>query len=69
MVGLILGLHLILTEKCNRKSCAIGLDSQAAIKALLTELTNPGHHLVAEVLRIARHLRTRRGNENYSLAI
>ena len=69
MVGLILGLHLIATEKRNRKSCAIGLDNQSAIRALQTELTNPGHHLAAEALRIAKHLRSRNGNEKYSLKI
>jgi ribonuclease HI len=69
MVDLILGIHLIATEKRNRKSCAIGLDSQAAIRALQTELTNPGHHLAAEALRIATHLRNRNSNANYSLTI
>jgi hypothetical protein len=69
MVGLILGLHLIAKEKQNRKSCAIGSDSQVVIKALQTELTNLGHHLAAEVLWIATHLRTRNGNANYSLTI
>jgi len=69
MVGLLLGIHLIHTEKRNRKSCAIGLDSQAAIKALHTELTNPGHHLAAEALKIATHLRKRNGNAKYSLTI
>jgi hypothetical protein len=34
LIGLILSIHLIATEKRNRKSCAIGLDSQAAIQAL-----------------------------------
>ena len=69
LVGLILGVHLINTEKRNRKSCAIGIDSQGAIKTLLTELTNPGHHLAAEALRIATHLQNRAGNTNYSLTI
>jgi ribonuclease HI len=68
-VGLILGLHLIATEKRNRKSCAIGLDSQAAIRALQTELTSPGHHLTAEALRIAKHLRSRNGNAKFNLTI
>jgi ribonuclease HI len=69
LVGLILGVHLISTEKCNQKRCAIGLDSQGAIKALRTKLTNPGHHLAAEALRIAYYLRNRKGNENYSLTV
>ncbi|KAI0268046.1 hypothetical protein BGY98DRAFT_891953, partial [Russula aff. rugulosa BPL654] len=66
---IILGAHLIATEKRNRKRCVIGLDSQGAIKALRTELTNPGQHLAAEALRIANHLRNRAGNANYSLTV
>lgn len=69
MVGILLGVHLIATEKRNRRSCAIGLDSQGAIQALRTELTNPGHHIAAEALRIATHLRERTGNAKYSLTI
>jgi hypothetical protein len=36
---------------------------------LKLKLTDPGHHLAAEVLRIAKHLRNRNGNANYSLTI
>jgi ribonuclease HI len=69
LVGLLLGTHLINTERHNRVSCAIGLDNQAAIQALQSDLTNPGHHLAAEALRIATHLRDRKGNAKYSLTI
>ena len=62
LVGMVLGLHLINTEKRNQRNCALGLDGQAAIKALRSELTNPGHHLAAEALRIATHLRQRNSN-------
>ena len=69
LVGLILGIHLITTEKRNRKSCAIGINSQGAIKTLRTELTNQGHHFAAEALRLATHLQNRGGNTNYNLTI
>lgn len=69
LVSILLGLHLIATEKQNCKRCAIGLDSQAVIKALQSELTNPGHHLAAEALRTAKHLQNRNRNANYTLTI
>ena len=69
MVGVLLGIHLINTEKRNRTSCAIGLDSQGVIKALCMELTNPGQHIAVEALRIARHLHDRVGNARYNLTI
>jgi ribonuclease HI len=47
----------------------IGLDSQVAIQALDSELTNPGHHLAAEALQIASHLQNRLGTTKYSLII
>ena len=69
LVGLVLSLHLINTEKRSRKSCAIGLDNTVVLQSLQSELTNPGHHIAAEVLRIAKHLQRRNGNVNYSLKI
>ena len=67
-VGLIMGLHLLATEKKGGKKCAIGLDNQAVINSLQTELTNPGHHLAAEALRLATNLNNKRGKK-YSLTI
>ena len=69
LVGLILGLHLIATEKRSRVKCVIGLDNQAIIKALHTDLTNPGHHLTAEALKIAERLGKRSGGRRYKLTI
>ena len=68
-VGLILGLHLIAMEKRSRVKCAIGLDNQAIIKALHTDLTNQGHHLTAEVLKIVEHLDKQSGGTRYKLTI
>jgi hypothetical protein len=45
LVGIILGLHILNTEKKSRKPAMIGMDNQAAIKAFDSELRNPGHHL------------------------
>ena len=40
LVGLLLAIHLIATEKWCRVPCAIGADNQATIKALHLKLTN-----------------------------
>jgi len=45
LVGILLGLHILSTEKKNGKLAMIGMDNQAAIKAFDSELRNPGHHL------------------------
>ena len=69
LVGLILALQLIKTEKRGKVSCAIGTDSQAAVKALHSELTKPGQHLAAEFLAIANKLALSRSGSTYSLTI
>jgi ribonuclease HI len=57
LIGILLGLHILSTEKKSRKLAMIGVDNQAAIKAFDSELRNPGHHIVREALRIAEHLK------------
>ena len=53
LVGLLLALHLISTERCGATSCSIAVDNQAALKAFDLELRNPGHHLTQEILQLA----------------
>ena len=51
LVGILLGLHLLGTEKKTGGTQAmIGVDNQAAIKAFDSDLRNPGHHLAREAL-------------------
>ena len=71
LVGMLLGIHLIKTEKKGRVKCAIGVDNQAAIQALDSELTNPGQHLAAEFLRVADQvaLARNRKRQNYELTV
>lgn len=66
-----LSIHLVATEKKNRTICAIGLDNQAAIEALPSELlvTRPGHHLAAEFLRIATRTQEQKGDARYKVTI
>ena len=51
LIGILLGLHLISTDKKGRTSTAIDVDNQAAVKAFQSDLRNPGQHLV----RVAGH--------------
>ena len=74
LMGMLLGnigIHLIKTEKKGRVKCAIGVDNQAAIQALDSELTNPGQHLAAEFLRVADQIVLARngGTQNYELTV
>ncbi len=45
MVGLLLGLHMLNSKKTREAPAMIGVDNQAAIKALVLDLRGPGHHL------------------------
>jgi len=50
LVGLLLALHLINTEKSNNTTCMIVVDNQATLKVFDSELRKPGHHLAREAL-------------------
>ena len=69
MVGLLLGIHLIKTEKASWRKCALGADNQVALQALQSELNNPSHHIVAEVIKIANQIAKARGTKNYKLMV
>ena len=69
LVGILLGMHLISTEKHGSTSFALGVDNQAAIKAFQSTLRNPAHHLARETLRIANQVQKRRRKGSYELKI
>ena len=69
LVGMLLGLHLISTERKGSTSFALGVDNQAAIKAFHTNLRSPGHHIATEILRMAKQVRKRRSKVKYKLTI
>jgi len=52
LAGMLLGMHLINTEKQGNTTFALGVDSQTAIKAF-NSMIRPGHHLAEESIRIA----------------
>ena len=57
LVGMILGLHLIKTEKRNKTKCALNVDNQAALVAVKSEMNKSGHHLAAHVFDLAAKLK------------
>ena len=70
LVGIILGLHLLGTEKKKgRAQAMVGMDNQAAIKAFDSEFRNPGHHLAREALRAATHLKKKSKKSEHKLTI
>jgi len=69
LVGILLGMHLISTERHSSTSYVIGVDNQAAIQAFHSMLRNPGHHLAREILRITNQVQKRRRKGNYKLII
>ena len=68
LVGLLLGLHLIKTEK-TRTSYALGADNQAAITAAATPSNRSGHYLADQFLTAAFNLRKINGTAKYSLTL
>jgi len=53
LVGLLLGIHLIKTERKGKTSFALGMDNQVAIKTLTTDLVTPGQQIVLDFLKMA----------------
>ena len=69
LVGILLAMQLISTEKHGSTSFAIAVDNQVAIQSFHSELRNPGHHLSREIIRIANQIQKRRSKAKYSLTI
>jgi ribonuclease HI len=69
LVGVLLGLQLIKTEKHRSTTFMLGVDNQAAIKAFQSELRSPGHHLAREIVQIANQVKKRRNKKRYALTI
>ena len=69
IVGILLALRLINTEKRNNVSCAIAVDNQAALQAFNAEMKRPGHHLAREALKNAFQLQKRKKKSKYNLTL
>ena len=60
MVGILLGLQLISTERKGGTTFALGVDNQAAIKAFKSNLRSPGHHVAREALKLAHRIQNKK---------
>ena len=62
LVGMIMGLHLIKTERRSKTKCVLNIDNQAAIVAIKSEMKRLGQHLAASVLQLAKQLLDKNGS-------
>ena len=69
LVGILLGLQLISTEKKGSTTFALGSDNQAAIKAFHSNLWSPGHHLAQEALHLAQQIQNHNKKTKFMLMI
>jgi hypothetical protein len=59
LVAILMGLHLINTEKSGNVSFALGVDNHAAIKALTSDLTHSGQNVALMTIKLASTIRNR----------
>ena len=69
MVGLLMGLHLIKTEKAGNTSFALGTDDKEAIRSLTSDLTQPGQKIATEAIKIASQTQRQRNSSRYSITL
>jgi hypothetical protein len=53
---MLMGIHLVETEKKNRVKCVLNVDNQAALSAVNSDMTKPGQHIAAALYQIIRRL-------------
>lgn len=69
LIGNILALHLINTEKGRRVHITVGTDNQAALKAYNSDMRKPAHYAAQEVIHLANMLQKKLHSKNYSLML
>ena len=69
LVGILLRLHLISTEKKGNTTFVLGVDNQAMIKAFISPLRSPGYHLTRESIHMAYKIQKCRGQIRYALTM
>jgi ribonuclease HI len=62
LVGILMGLHLIKTKTRSKVRCVINIDNQAALKAVSSDLTKSGQHIVAKTLQTVKQLKQVQAN-------
>ena len=69
LVGMLLALHLISTEKRNNLPSLIAVDNQAALKAFNLDMRHPGHHVAQEFLSLAKRMQKHCGKHKFKLSL
>jgi ribonuclease HI len=67
LVGMIMGLHLIKTERRSKVKSVLNVDNQAALVAIKSNMNKLDQHLAANLLQLAKQLLERRGNSRFKL--
>ena len=67
LIGILLGLHLIKTDRRGKRSYAIGVDNQAALSSLKLVKGISGRYIADEILETAVRIRKQRNSPKYSL--
>lgn len=67
LIGILLGLHLIKTDKKGRMSYSMRVDNRAALSTLRAVKSSPGQYITNAILNMAYQTRKTRNSENYSL--
>lgn len=68
-IGILLALHLILTERSRNRTFAIGTDNQAALEAFDSNLRSPAHHISREAIRLGNMISKRSRGRNHALTL
>ena len=63
---MLMGMHLIKTEKKNKVKCALNVDNQAALSTVNLDMTKPSQHMVAAIHQIIKQLLPRATNGRLS---
>jgi len=69
LVGILLVIQLIRTERHVGTSSAIGGDNQAALEAFNSDLKSPAHNIAREILRSGVSFQKRRGRKKHPLTL
>ena len=69
LIGTVLALHLIKTEKNKKVNISIGIDNQAALEVYHSSMKKPAHSVAREALRLGNMLKKRTRGKGYSLML
>jgi hypothetical protein len=69
LIGLLLGLHLIKTEKRVCTTCVISINNQVAIGTLHSDLRKPGQHITREIIKLSEQIQKEWKRSKYKITI